>query len=64
MVKLHACLGKCSKLEVINVENNDIEKVAKRIKELPLLRFLLLANNKLQSLPFNPSESAPGPGSK
>lgn len=45
---------------VINVENNAIEKVAKRIKDLPLLRFLLLANNKLVSLPFNPSESAPG----
>ena len=31
--------------------------MAKCIKDLPLLRFLLLANNSLTNLPFNPSET-------
>jgi len=30
--KLHACIGKCPMIEVINAENNSIEKIAKRIK--------------------------------
>jgi len=30
------------------------------LQDIPLLRFLLLANNALKELPFNPSESAPG----
>ena len=47
-------------LETINVENNCITGVAKRIGQLPKLKYFLLANNQLKSLPFNPVQTAPG----
>lgn len=58
--KLQSSVGRCEQLEVLNVENNMIKGVAKRIGQLPKLRHLLLAGNQLASLPFNPLETAPG----
>lgn len=58
--KLQSSLGRCLKIETLNVENNKLKGVAKRIGQLPNLRHLLLAGNELESLPFNPLETAPG----
>jgi leucine-rich repeat protein SHOC2 len=58
--KLVSGLGRCMELETINCENNVITGVAKRIGELPKLKYFLLANNALKSLPFNPLMTAPG----
>jgi hypothetical protein len=38
MGKLHSALGRCKKLQCINVENNQLKGVAKRIGELPELK--------------------------
>ncbi len=60
LTKMPASLGRCETLEIINIENNKLTKVAKRIGNLPRLKHLLLAGNCLESLPFNPFEKAPG----
>ena len=58
--KLHSSLGKCTKLETINVEDNCLSKIGKKVVELQNLKYFLLANNKLTKLPFNPHQTSRG----
>ena len=58
--KLHSSVGKCLKLETINVEDNCLKKIGKKVVQLEKLKYFLLANNQLSELPFNPHSTSRG----